>query len=154
MPAASFRVSGVELCPGLPGAGAQEASHQGCAAGEGPVPAATILTWPGRVLRWYPSGHAAARPDLGAAWRVRARGPGAPAPAPGEWVLARGGAGLSEPDAGARGSKRGAGGLGAGGGIGGGGGALGFSKRSAFGSVRARASLCPRVSANPCLRVL
>lgn len=152
MPAASFRVSGVELCPGLPGAGAQEASQPGSAAGEGPAPAATILTWPGRVLRWCPSGHAAARPDLGAAWRVRARGSGAPAPAPGEWVLARGGRGLSEQGTGAQGSKRGAGGLG--GGVPRAGAGRGGSPKGALLGQCARASLCPRVSANPCLRVL
>ena len=93
VPAASFRGSGVQLFLGLAGVGALEASQPRSGAGEGTAPAAADLAGPGCVLCGRPGGHAAARLDLGAPWRVRARSPGAPAPAPGEWVRGLRGAG-------------------------------------------------------------
>lgn len=63
-----------DLCP----QGTREASSAPTATGEGSSPGQAGLPAGGR------GGHAAARPDPRATGRVRARNPGAPAPAPGE----------------------------------------------------------------------
>lgn len=156
VPAASFRGAGVQLFLGLAGAEAPEASQPRTRAGVGSAPAAADLARSGSAFRGRPGGHAAARPDLGASWRVRARGPGAPALAPGEWVRGRRGgrqrgrcgAGLSERGRGARGLESGRAGHSESGSAGAG--ARGEERFGAGARTRARAEACPCARVCPC----
>lgn len=82
----SFRASGLRNFPGTPRRSGPEGTpvgHRHCPESWRPP---TSSLGPAGLFPGAGSRHAAARPDSGAAWRMRARGPGAPAPAPSEWV--------------------------------------------------------------------